>query len=95
MWNSAALHSLLVSGATLCATSTTSVQLYAIVGNYVSPMCNPVQVLCPTMSKYVQLVSLCPTLQLYVQLCAMCGNLYFVREVHIEGGKHFDHYITM
>ena len=25
----------------------------------------------------------------------LCGNLYFVREVHIKGGKHFDHNITM
>ena len=22
--------------------------------------------------------------------CWMCGNLHFVKEVHIEGGKHFD-----
>ena len=25
----------------------------------------------------------------------MCGNLYFVREVHVEGGKHLNHYVTM
>ena len=25
----------------------------------------------------------------------MCGNLYFVKEVHIEGGKHFDHNIDV
>ena len=23
------------------------------------------------------------------------GNLYFVREVHVEGGKHLNHYVTM
>ena len=25
----------------------------------------------------------------------MCGNLYFVKEVHIEGGKHLDHNIMV
>ena len=66
MWNST-VHflSLLVSGATLCATSTTSVQLYAIVGNYVSLMCNYVQVLCPTISN----------LYVYVQLCVQLVQL--------------------
>ena len=28
-------------------------------------------------------------------LDVLCGNLYFVREVHVEGGKHLNHYITM
>ena len=23
------------------------------------------------------------------------GNLYFIREVHVEGGKHLNHYVTM
>ena len=26
---------------------------------------------------------------------SMCGNLYFVKEVHIEGGKHFDHNVVV
>ena len=26
---------------------------------------------------------------------SLCGNLYFVREVHVEGGKHLNHYVTM
>ena len=25
----------------------------------------------------------------------MCGNLYFVKEVHMEGGKHLDHNIVV
>ena len=25
----------------------------------------------------------------------LCGNLYFVKEVHIEGGKHFYHNIMV
>ena len=40
--------------------------------------------------KKVALFQVCAIVVLY-----LCGNLYFVREVHVERWKHLNHYITV